>query len=81
MHLDRTPAARAQRREAIRAMRAGGVTMRELARRFGVSIGLVHYLSADVQLVLLPRWHRARMGREAPAPAMPAVHRVLAHRP
>jgi len=72
-----THQARALRKAAVRADRARGFTYRKLAAWHGLSVGMVHYLAADVQMVLLPPWHRARCPKDAPLPMLPQVHRLL----
>lgn len=66
-------------RAAIRADRARGFTVRQIARLHGVSVGVVHKVAHDVHIQLPNRWHLARMPREAPPPNLAAVHRFLTH--
>lgn len=47
------------------------------ADRKGVSVGMAHYLAADVQMVLPGQWHRARLPKDAPLPPLFEVHRLL----
>jgi transposase len=75
--IQRTKKARAERKQTVRAHRASGLTLRQLAQRFGISLGLAHYLCHDVQVQLPNRWHRNRMPKEAPLPAPAMVHRYL----
>lgn len=73
--LDRTRTARAERRAAVRADRARGFTMRQLAQRHGISVGLAHLLACDVQVMLPNRWHCARLPRDVALPV--PVHHLL----
>jgi hypothetical protein len=69
---------RQQRRAAVRADRARGWSFRKIAAHHGLSVGMAHYLAADVQMVLLPPWHRARLLRDAPLPPLWQIHRLFA---
>jgi hypothetical protein len=55
----------------------GSITYRKIAVWHGLSVGMVHYLAADVQMVLLTPWHRARLPKDAPLPPLVQVHRLL----
>ena len=67
-------------REAIRADRARGLTMRQIAHRRGVSVGVVHKLAADVHVQLPNAWHQARLPKAAPTPYLATVHRLRSPR-
>lgn len=60
----------------MKADRARGLTVRELAASYGVSLALVHRVVSDVHIMLPNRWHRARQ-REAPAPHTFKLHGLL----
>ena len=66
-----------QRRAAVRADRARGWIFRKIAAHNGLSVGMAHYLAADVQMVLLPPSHRARLLKDAPLPPLWQIHRLL----
>ena len=72
-----THKARADRKAAVRADRARGFTYRKIAAWHGLSVGMAHYLAADVQMVLPGRWHRARLPKDVPLPPLFEVHRLL----
>ncbi len=72
-----TVAARQVRDAAIRADRARGWSMRQLAAHYRLSLQSVHRIAGDVHITLPGAWHLARMPRQAPAPPLPEVHRYL----
>lgn len=73
-----THQARAERKAAVRVDRSRGISYRQLAARHGLSVGMVHYLAADVQMVLLTPWHRARCPKAGALPPLFEVHRLMA---
>jgi hypothetical protein len=73
-----THQARTERKAAVRADRARGWSFRKIAAWHGLSVGMAHYLAADVQMVLPGTWHRARYPKDAPLPPLFEVHRLLA---
>jgi hypothetical protein len=66
--LDRSKAARQERKAAIGADRVRGLTMRRIAQLHRVSLGLVHQLTHDVHVLLPNAWHRARLPKEVMLP-------------
>ena len=72
------PAIRRERNAAIRADRARGLTVRQIAALHHVSLNQVHRVVRDVHIVLPNRWHRARQPKAAPLPPLLGqLHRVL----
>ncbi|HMN91664.1 MAG TPA: hypothetical protein PKC60_00395 [Hydrogenophaga sp.] len=60
----------------MKADRARGLTVREVAARYGVSLALAHRVVSDVHIMLPNRWHRARQ-RETPAPYTFRLHGLM----
>jgi hypothetical protein len=71
-----TRQARAERNLMMRADRARGLTVRQIAAQHAVSVGLVHRLVSDVHVIMPNRWHRARQ-REEPSPRAVNLHWVF----
>lgn len=65
-----TAEARTERNRAIRADRARGLTLRQIAQVHGISTNQAHRVARHVNIVTPNRWHRARTPKEAPAPAL-----------
>lgn len=68
--------ARVERNLMMRADRARGLTVHQIAARHGVSVGLAHRVVADVHIMLPNRWHRARQ-QDAPSPYAFHLHGLL----
>lgn len=69
-----TNRARTERDQAMRADRVRGWTLRKIAKWHGVSLAMAHRVVGHVHIQLLPRWHRARLPKEAPMPPCTSVH-------
>lgn len=67
---------RTERNLMMRADRARGLTVHQIAVRHGVSVGLAHRVVSDVHIMLPNRWHRARQ-QDAPAPCAFHLHGLL----
>lgn len=62
----------------MRADRARGLTIRQIANDYDLRLQTVHRVVGHVPIVLPNAWHRARLPREAPLPALWLVHRYRA---
>ncbi|GAB1384411.1 MAG TPA: hypothetical protein PKA18_10245 [Ottowia sp.] len=60
----------------MRADRARGWTVRQLARRYGLGLQTTHRVVRHVPIQLPNPWHRARLPEDGPLPPL-AVHRYL----
>lgn len=73
-----TREARAQRNASMYADRARGLTVRAIAKRYGLAPSVAHRLVRHVPIVLPNHWHLARQPQEAPLPMLALVHRYRA---
>ena len=64
----------------MRADRAMGRTVRQIAALHGLSVAATHRVVRHVHMQLLRPWHRARLPREEPPPAFGVVHQYMTHR-
>ena len=64
----------------MRADRARGWTVRQLARRYGLGLQTTHRVVRHVPIQLPNPWHRARLPEDGPLPPL-AVHRYLVRLP
>lgn len=62
----------------MRADRARGLTLRAIGQRYRLGLQTVHRVARHVPIALPSTWHRARMPKDAPLPALALVHRYRA---
>lgn len=71
----KTQAQRQARNANLRTDRAGGATMRTLAKRYGLALSTVHRIVSHVRMARLNAWHTARSPKESPLPPVCDVSR------